>query len=105
MVAATVGLDALGAQAPAHADDDRARQQGVGQPAQPGHRHRRIDRRVFRRDIRAVHDAAPIGRAAPVTGIDEASNVLVLFGLRSEDRIDLVKGDCGLTLVAARFSE
>src|SRR6516162_3259996 len=44
-------------------------------------------------------DAAPVGGATPMTGIDEAPDVFVLLGLRAEDSVDLVKQDRGRTSV------
>src|SRR5262249_6453030 len=74
-----------------HPDDDRSRQNRVGQPAQARQGHGAVSRDLLDLDRLAVHRASPDHGSAPMASIQEGADLFILFGFRSKDRVDFVE--------------
>ena len=86
-------LDHFARRPPSHSHDDTARQDRVWTPAKPCQRNRAISRDFLSLDQLAAHDAAARDGAPPVASVQQAAYFLVVFRLRTENRIDLVEQD------------
>jgi hypothetical protein len=86
-------FDALTLMAPSHADDDRPAHDGVGQPTKASESDRCVSVDLLRLDGLAVHEATAGRGTLTVTSVEQATDLLVLFGLGSEYCVDLVKQD------------
>src|SRR5438132_952926 len=93
MHSAAVRFDPLLRRAAPHANDDRAREDRVGQVPQPGERHGAVGRKLLRRDRLALYDTTPSHSTAPMAGIEDPADLFVLLGLRPEQGVDLVEQD------------
>jgi len=66
---------------PAHADDDGATEDRIGEPSETGQRHGAVGRDLLGHHLLAVHDASTGNGTAPMTGIKQPPDFLVLLGL------------------------
>src|SRR6266516_1919234 len=90
---------------PPHPYDDGASQDGIWQPTKASECHGREGADFFRLDLLAANDAASGNGTSTMTSIKEAANLLVLFGLRAEQCVDLVLQDCRLGSVVSDLAE
>src|SRR3954470_3511157 len=93
MHAPAVRLDIFGWGATAHPNDDGPREDRVGQVAEACERDGTIGWDFFCLDELATGDTATSNGAAPVTGIEQTADLLVVLGFRPEDGVDLVEQD------------
>jgi hypothetical protein len=89
----------------AHPKDDRPRQDGVGQPAEP----RQCDSAVCR-DLLGLYlftndNASPGDCSFAVPCIEQLSNLLVIFRLRAEHGVDFIKEDSRPSAVVRPLAE
>ena len=88
-------FDELAGRAPAHRHDDRARQDGFGQPAEPGQRHGAEGGISSVSTILPRTTQRPATAPAAVSGVEQrAEFFVVLLRLRAEDGVDLVDRRC-----------
>ena len=93
LVAAAIRLDGLSRCAPPHPDDNRSRHQRIGKPAQARERNGAVSGYLLGLDDLAAHDATASHRAAPMPGIQQPADLLVVLRLRPEYGVDLVIQD------------
>jgi hypothetical protein len=91
--AGPVGVDVFVRGAAAHPDHDRARQDGVGELAEPGQRDGGVGGERDDFLAGAFADAAVGDSGAAVSGVEQAAEFLVFFGFGPEYGVDLVKED------------
>ena len=85
---------------PLHSDNDRARQYGVGEPSDSGQRHGAIGRDFLGENLFTAHDTAASNGAAPMSGIEQAANFLIVLCLRPKHGVDFVKQNRAAALLA-----
>src|SRR5262245_42278827 len=76
-----------------HPDDDRTRQDGIGQSTEAGDSHCAVCGDLLGFDLTAGGNATARDGAFAVSRIQEAPDLLILFRFRSEDSVDFVKED------------
>src|SRR5438552_1975460 len=85
--------------APAHSDNDGSRQDGVRQPTETRQRNGAVCRDLLRLHLFPDDDAAPGNCSFPMASIEQTPKLLVVHGLGTEDRIDLIKENCGTSIL------
>ena len=78
----------------AHPHDDRARQDGVGQVTEAGHRDSAISRDFLGEDLLAPNDAATGDAVPTMAGVQQPANFfVVVLRPRPEHGVDFVEQD------------
>src|SRR5262249_40071898 len=88
-----------------HPKDDSARHDGVGQIAQTSQGDCAVRWYFLRFHLLADDDTSAGDGAFAVSGIEESSYLLILLGLRTKDRVDLVIQDGGPTFLRSHLSK
>jgi hypothetical protein len=88
--AVTKRLDHLIGRASTHSNNYGPAHNRIWQVIKSGESDRAVRGQFFRLDYFAPGDAPAREGSPSVTGIKKATDVLIVFGLRSKDRIDLV---------------
>jgi hypothetical protein len=99
------GFDALAGVASAHVDDNRPRHNRIGQPSEAREGDRCLGRDFLGYDGLAMYDASTRDCAFAMAGVQQSTYFLILFRLRPEYGVDLIKQDRRQAILASNLTK